>query len=166
MSLTGKPPLATAAPIENDGFWLDVSTADLMSKYRIPAEYVGDVITWGLTLAVVRVNAALVMVKSEIITLGFATLEAYLNANSNQVGGFETIQTHYEHAVYARAKASLLQQFNSMNRRDKAENAAKESEDTEQYWLDESAQSVVALQSAFFPDDCFIAKHNVHVALI
>ena len=166
MSLTGKPALAVAAPIENDGFWLDVSTADLMGKYRIPAEYVGDVITWGLTLAVVRVNAALVNVKNEIIIRGFATLEAYLNANSEQVGGFEIIQTHYEHAIYARAKASLLQQFNTMNRRDSAENQAKESEDTEQYWLDESAQSIAALQGAFFPDDVFIANHSVHVALI
>ncbi len=166
MSLTGKPDLATAAPIANDGFWLDVSTADLMGKYRIPAEYVGDVITWGLTLAVVRVNNYLQRAKLEMITLGFATFEDYLAANSHTVGGFEVMQMHYEHAVYARAKAALLQQFNSMNRRDKAENQAKESEETEQYWLNESAASIAAINKAIFPLEDFSTSANVHVALI
>lgn len=166
MSLTGKPALATAQPIANNGFWLDVSTADLMSKYRIPAEYAGEVITWALTLAVVRVNNYLQRAQAEIITLSFATFEAYLTANSQQVGGYEIMQTHYEHAVYARAKAALLQQFNSMNRRDQAENAAKESEQTEQYWLDESAASIAAINKAIFPLETFSANANVHVALI
>ena len=166
MSLTGKPELATAEPITNDGFWLDVSTADLMGKYRIPAEYVGDVITWGLTLSVVRVNNALQRAKNEMITLGFSTFDAYLIANSEQVGGYEIMQMHYEHAVYARAKAALLQQFNTMNRRDKAENPAKESEETEQYWLDESAASMAAINKAIFPLEDFSSKAHLHVALI
>ena len=166
MSLTGKPALATAEPIANNGFWPDVTTADLMGKYRIPAEYVGDVITWGLTLAVVRVNNSLQRAQNEMMVLGYATFEAYLTANSEKVGGFEIMQTHYEHAVYARAKAALLQQFNTMNRRDKAENQAKESDETEQYWLDESAASIAAINAAIFPDETFITQSNVHVALI
>lgn len=166
MSLTGKPSLTTELPISNDGFWLDASMADLMSKYRIPSEYADDTIKWGLSLSVVRVNEQLERVKQAILLLPFATFEDYLASNSMPVVGSELLQVHYEHAIYSRAKAFLLQQFSTMNRRKDAENQAKESEETEQYWLDESAKSVAFLLRQFFPDESFISKANVHVALI
>lgn len=166
MSLTGKPQLTTTAPVENDGFWPQASMADLMGKYRIPAETPSDTIKWALVLAIVRVNAALDGAKSELITMGYTTFAAYLTANPSLINNAELMQVHYEHAIYARTKAMLLQQFKTMNRRDNAENMAKESAETEQYWLDESQQSIAAIQSAVFPLESFSAKANSHVALI
>jgi len=166
MSLTGKPSLTTASPITNDGFWRDVSMADLMSKYRIPSEYADDTIKWGLSLAVIRVNEALERAKTVMQDDGFATFDDYLTAHPNGVADSELLQIHYEAAVYSRAKANLLQQFSTMNRRKDAENEAKESEQVEQYWLDESASSVAAILSTFFPLEFFAGKADVHVSLI
>jgi len=166
MSLTGKPSLTTASPITNDGFWIDVAMADLMSKYRIPSEYADDTVKWGLSLAVIRVNEQLDRIKQAILLMPFTTFELYMDSNSMPVVGSELLQVHYEHAVYSRAKAFLLQQFSTMNSRKVAENEAKESEQTEQYWLDESAQSIAFLMRTFFPAESFVSKSNVHVSLI
>lgn len=164
MSLTGKPELTTAEPIVNDGFWPDLSMADLMANYRLPSEYVTEVIKTGLVLALVRGNEKLERAKAAILLLGHATFEAYLTANPEPVAGTEKLKLHYENVIYARAKASLLQQFKTINRRDIAENEAKESEETEQFWLDESTASVAAIMKVFFPDEFHTAKSGFYVA--
>lgn len=166
MSLTGKPALTTASPITNDGFWSDVSMADLMSKYRIPAEYADDTIKWGLSLAVVRVNEQLTRAKAAMALLGFVTFDDYLAGNAMPVVGSELLLVHYEAAVYSRAKAFLLKQFSTMNSRKIADNDAKDSDEVEQYWLDESAKSVAFILRQFFPDEDFSTNANVYAALI
>jgi len=117
MSLTGKPALTTSADITNDGFWPTLSVGELMSKYRIPAEYADDTIIWGLTLALVNVNMALEPVKADIVALGFVSLTAYTTAHPHVINSNPLLDTLYKHAVFSRAKAGLLMQFNSMNRR-------------------------------------------------
>lgn len=166
MSLTGKPSLTNASPITNDGFWPDVAMGDLMSKYRIPSEYADDTIQWGLSLAVVRVNEHLERIKQLILSDAVETFEDYLQANSSPIFNRELMHVQYEHAVFSRAKALLLKQFVTMNRRQIAENEAKESEQTEMYWLDQSQASVASLMKAFFPDEDFMRKSNLHVALL
>ncbi|QSB01978.1 head completion/stabilization protein [Methylomonas sp. EFPC1] len=166
MSLTGKPSLTTAAPFTNDGFWADLSLGDLMTKYRLPGEYADDTIKWGLTLAVVNVNLDLEAVKLAIIGLGYVTLDAYIAAHPRPLNGSDQTLVQYTHAVYSFAKAQLLPQFNSMNRREIAENAAKEAPETEQYWLDESAKAVQQLFALFLPTEIKTANHGAHVALI
>lgn len=166
MSLTGKSSLTKASPITNDGWWADVSMADLMSKYRIPSEYADDTIKWGLSLAVVRVNETLDPVKQHLISLGFDDFESYLQANSSPVVSSELLLVHYENAVYSRAKALLLKQFITMNRREVAENQAKESEQTETYWLDESQASIASIWNMFFPEDSKAKTHGFHAVLL
>lgn len=167
MSLTGKPSLTNASPITNDGFWPDVEMADLMSKYRIPSEYADDTIKWGLSLAVVRVNEQLERIKQLIlITEPAESFDEYLEMNSTPIFNLELLHVHYKHAVFSRAKAFLLKQFVTMNRRQIAENEAKESEQTEIYWLDESQASIASLMKAFFPDETFMRKSNLHVVLL
>lgn len=157
MSLTGKPSLTTAAPVANDGFWPDLSLSDLMNRYRIPSEYADDTISWGLSLALVRVNEQLDRAKKAVLGMPFETLEASSAAALN---------VHYEHAVYSYAKAFLLQQFSTMNRRKEAVNEAKESAETEQYWLDESQKSVAAILRHFVPGEDHSTKANFFVGLI
>ncbi len=166
MSLTGKPELATSAPISNDGFWPDLNTNDLLSQYRIPSEYVDAVITRGLVLAMIRVNEKLEPVKAEMQTLGYTTLAEYTAAHSRQINAIEVLLTKYQHAVFCRAKAGLLQQFKTMNRRPQAENEAKESEETEQYWLDESQACIQAFFDALFTEHNVSASSNVHAELM
>ena len=167
MSLTGKPSLTNASPITNDGFWPDVEMADLMSKYRIPSEYADDTIKWGLSLAVIRVNEQLERIKQLIlITEAAESFDEYMEMNSSPIFNRELMHVHYEHAVFSRAKAFLLKQFVTMNRRQIAENEAKESEQTETYWLDQSQASVASLMKAFFPDENFMRKSNFHVVLL
>lgn len=166
MSLTGKPSLTTNSTISNDSFWPDLSVGDLMDQYRIPSEYADKVIITGLTLAIIRVNEALKPVQDVIVALPFASLADYTAANSQQVGGEEILLTHYKTAVFTRAKAGLLKQFNSLNRKPAAENVAKESDDTEEYWLDESQASIAALFRVFLPDETVLNKANIHVSLM
>jgi len=166
MSLTGNPILTTSQPLVNDGFWLDVAVGDLISKYRIPSEYTPETINTGLLLAVVRVNEKLKRAKDEMIVLGYNTFQLYLDNNSESIAGAELLQIHYEHAVFSRAKGFLLQQFKTMNRRDIAENEAKESEETEQFWLDESVKSIAAIMTEFFPLEIHVANNDVYVSSI
>lgn len=166
MSLTGKPSLTNASPITNDGFWPDVEMADLMSKYRIPSEYADDTIQWGLSLAVIRVNEKLDRIKQLILSEAVETFEDYMQANSSPIFNRELMHVQYEHAVFSWAKALLLKQFVTMNRRQIAENEAKESGQTETYWLDQSQASIASLMKAFFPDENFMRKSNLHVVLL
>ena len=166
MSLTGKPSLTTPSPFTNDGFWFDLDIGQFLNRYRIPAEYADDTIKWGLTLALVNVNLDLEDVKLAIISLGHVTANAYVTAHPADIGDSDKLIVTYEHAVYAYAKAQLLQQFNSMNRRADAANAAKESPDTEQYWLDQSASAVQKLFAQFLPTEFKPATAGAHVALI
>ncbi|MGJ0489611.1 head completion/stabilization protein [Methylobacter sp.] len=167
MSLTGKPALTTAAAITNDGFWPDLALGDLLTKYRIPAEYADDVIKTGLMMAILRVNDQLEAVKAAIVALEFTTLAGYASVHhAREVGGINALQLQYEHAVFARAKAGLLKQFNTLSRKPEAENAAKESDDTEQYWLDESQGCIKAFFDLIVPASNTLGKANARVVLL
>jgi hypothetical protein len=166
MSLTGKPALTASAALENDGFWPDVAIGDLLHKYRIPAEYADDTIRLGLTMATVRVNEKLAKVKTAIIALGYATLQAHCDANVRQVAGEDVLILQYRHAVFCRAKAFLLRQFPTVNRRPVAENEAKEAPETEQYWLDQSQAAIASFFELFLPDETVAAQDGVYVALL
>jgi hypothetical protein len=87
-----------------------------------------------------------------MVAQGFSDLAAYTSANSHLINNQEQLLIQYKHAVYAYAKAQLIPQFNSMNRRENAVNAAKESPETEQYWLDQSAAAVQQLFGKLLPD--------------
>jgi len=165
MSLTGKPTLTTAAPVSNDGFWLDLTLSDLMDKYRIPSEYADATISWAMSLSVIRINEQLERVKEAVLDMPFLTFSDYLDSKTILYGE-PALKVNYEHAVYSYAKAFLLQQFSTMNRRKQAENEAKESGETEQYWLDESMKSVASMMRAFFPEESHSTKANFYVELI
>lgn len=166
MSLTGKPSLTTPSPFTNDGFWFDLDIGQLMSRYRIPAEYADDTIQWGLTLAVVNVNLELEPVKFAMIELGHVTADAYVIANPKPINDEEEFLTLYTHAVYSYAKAFLLKQFNSLNQRQIAENDVKDLPETEQHWLDQSASAVQKLFYKILPTEFKPATSGAHVALI
>ncbi len=166
MSLTGNAPLTTAAPLTNDGFWPDISMSGLLDNYRIPSEYADGVIKTGLTLAMIRVNDQLKTVKKAIQDLGYNSLADYIAANPESIGGQDVLTLQYENAIYARAKAGLLKNFATIDRREKAVNEAKESPETEQYWLNESQASIKAFFDKFLPEETTLSRANTHVVLL
>ena len=167
MGFTGKTSQTTAVHISNDGFWPDVSVGDLLNNYRIPSEYTDGVTKTGLIMSLTHINQALKAVKDAVLLIPLNTLEEYCDANVNEINGLPVLITHYKHAVYCRAKADLLKQFNSLNRKPNAENAAKESDDQQDYWLDQSQASIKAIFTQVLPDDTSVSSMaNVHISLI
>lgn len=148
---TGKPSLTKAEELENDGFWVDLAMNDLMSWMRIPSEYADDTIKQELIGAMIEINRQLTPIKAVIVS-DYETLEDYCTAHSETIGGVETLVQKYKEAVFSYAKAVLLQQFKTMNRKEIAENMAKEGQDTEHYWLNRSLNAVLFFFKKFDVD--------------
>lgn len=166
MSLTGKPALTTSSPVTNDGFWPTLMLGELLENYRIPAEYADGVIQTGLTMAMINVNQKLADVKVQLILDNYPTLAVYTTAHPELLNGKQVLEEHYKHAVFARAKAGLLQQFAAINRRPQAESQAKEGDDMETFWLDESQASIAEFFRRFLPTQTVMSKANTLAVLI
>jgi hypothetical protein len=168
MSLTGKSSDTLAITVTNDGFWPDLKVGDLLEQYRIPAEYQTNLIINELTMAMVNVNEPLTAVKQQVVeVLLNASLDDYCSTEFDAAINDEFILVrHYKRAVFCYAKAKLLQQFLTINRRKIAENEAKESDETEQFWLDESQSSISALFAHFLPDGTPASSYGAHIALL
>jgi hypothetical protein len=167
MSFSGKPELTTLDPVSNDGFWCDVTLDELMTLYRIPAEYDNGVIRQGLVMGIIRINERLKPVKAVIVLAGGSSFSAYVTAHPNySVGGVEWAIHEYKNAVYCKAKAMLLQNFNTLNRRKDAENDAKESPQTEEYWANQAQQSIFNLLNRYAPDFALSANSDTFIGLI
>jgi Phage head completion protein (GPL) len=164
MSLTGKPDLPQARPVLNDGWWPNLQVGDLISQYRIPAEYDQDVIVTGIRMAILHVNRRLKEVKTALAA-DYLTFAAYV-ADKGNVDGKPSLELHYANAVYSTAKANLLQQFNSMNRRPNAEAAAKEAPEMESHWLDQAEASIAEIIRAAIPGSTPVSDHGVYVGLL
>lgn len=166
MALTGKTTKTTNSRIVNDGFWPSVMVDELMSQYRIPSEYADDTIETGLVLSIIQINEALLLVKRFLESSDYVSLADYCDDNPDPVNDIHVLITQYKAAVFMRAKAFLLQQFNSMNRRSNAENAAKESQETKEYWLDQSQAAVAFIFNRLLPEQKPGSVAGFHAALI
>lgn len=143
MSFSGKPTTLVELAIENDGFWPSLDVAEFQKGYRLPAEYLVELLTEELTTAMTEVNRDLATCKARWQNQGVTSLESA----DPMVLPERTFQTAtYKRAVYCRAKASLLPQFVTIIRRDSAENLGKESPDRPETFLAFSQQAVRSLQ--------------------
>lgn len=143
MSFSGNPTTFVEQAIENDGFWPDLSVAEFQKGYRLPAEYLVELLTAELTTAMTEVNRDLAKCKARWQNQGVTSLESA----DPMVLPERTFQAAtYKRAVYCRAKASLLPQFATIIRRDSAENLGKELPDRPETFLAFSQQAVRSLQ--------------------
>jgi len=143
MSFSGKPTTFVDQDIENDGFWPDLSVAEFQKGYRLPAEYLVDMLVTDLTTSMVEVNHDLARRKSQWQNVGITTVESA----DPMVLPERTFHTAtYKRAVYCRAKASLLTQFATVTRRESAENTGKELPERGETFLEFSQQAVRSLQ--------------------
>ncbi|WP_411378785.1 head completion/stabilization protein [Pseudomonas sp. MPB26] len=143
MSFSGKPTTLVELAIENDGFWPNLDVAEFQKGYRLPAEYLVELLTAELTTAMTEVNRDLAKLKARWQGLGVSSVESA----DTRVLPERTFQAAtYKRAVYCRAKASLLPQFVTIIRRESAENLGKELPDRPETFLAFSQQAVRSLQ--------------------
>jgi hypothetical protein len=143
MSFSGKPTTLVELAIENDGFWPNLDVAEFQKGYRLPAEYLVELLTAELTTAMTEVNSDLTKCKARWQNVGVTTLES---ADPMVLPERTFHAATYKRAVYCRAKASLLPQFVTIIRRDSAENLGKELPDRPETFLAFSQQAVRSLQ--------------------
>lgn len=143
MSFTGKSPTYADQRIENDGFWPDLSVGEFQKACRLPGEYLGEMLAADLTTAMVEVNTDLAKLKARWQGAGVSSVESA----DTRILPERTFQAAtYKRAVYTRAKASLLTQFATVNRRESAENVGKELPERSETFLAFSQAAVRSLQ--------------------
>lgn len=143
MSFSGKTTTFVEQAIENDGFWPDLSVAAFQKGYRLPAEYLVDMLVTELTTAMHEVNRDLAKLKARWQDAGVSSVES---ADTTVLPERTYQVAVYRRAVYARAKATLLTQFATVNRRESAENIAKELPERSETFLAFSQAAVRSLQ--------------------
>jgi len=143
MSFSGKPTTFVEQIIENDGFWPDLSVTEFQKGNRLPAEYLVDMLVAELTTAMIEVNTDLAKKKAQWQAAGVSRVES---ADTTVLPERTYQATLYKRAVYTRAKASLLTQFATVNRREAAENLGKELPERSETFLALSQAAIRALQ--------------------
>lgn len=143
MSFSGRPTILIDQPIVNDGFWPDLDVAEFQRGYRLPAEYLVELLVDGISLAMGEVNVDLARRKAEWQAAGIDNVE---RADPMIQPERAFMAASYKRAVYCRAKAYLLGQFATVNRCDSAENHAKEAPQTAEAFLSFSQQAVRLIQ--------------------
>ena len=143
MSFSGKSTTVVDQTIENNGFWPDISLAEYQKAYRLPDDYLGDVLVTQLELAIGEVNNDLQRLQKAWQQLGItevATADPLLLEE-------RTFKVKlYKRAVFCRAKATALTDFATVTRREVAENTGKEAPERADTFLAFSQQAVRALQ--------------------
>ncbi|WP_339495386.1 head completion/stabilization protein [Pseudomonas sp. RA_105y_Pfl2_P56] len=143
MSFSGNPTTFVEQAIENDGFWPNLSVSEFQKGYRLPAEYLVEMLVTDLNTAMIEVNRDLAKRKSQWQNVGVTTVES---ADTTVLPERTFHAATYKRAVYCRAKASLLTQFATVNRRESAENIGKELPERGETFLAFSQQAVRVLQ--------------------
>lgn len=143
MSFSGKPTTFVEQAIENDGFWPDLSVAEFQKGYRLPAEYLVDLLATELTTAMHEVNLDLAKLKARWQGAGVSSVES---ADTSVLPKRTYQVATYKRAVYARAKSTLLTQFATVTRREPAENTGKELPERGETFLAFSQAAVRSLQ--------------------
>lgn len=143
MSFSGKPTTVVEQIIENNGFWPDLSLAEYQKAYRLPGEYLSEVLVTQLELAMGEVNADLKKLMASWQSIGITEVATadplLLEERAYKV-------KLYKRAVYCRAKATALTDFATVTRREVAENTGKEAPERADTYLAFSQQAVRALQ--------------------
>lgn len=143
MSFSGRPTTLIEQPIANDGFWPDLDVAEFQRGYRLPAEYLLELLVDGIALAMGEVNHDLARRKAQWQGVGIHNV---LKADPMLLPERTFMAASYKRAVYCRAKAYLLSQFATVLRRESAENLAKELPETAERFLSFSQQAVRLIQ--------------------
>lgn len=139
MGFSGKSNEASTATVTNDGWWPDFSVADFQKRYRMPTEYAESLLIDGLQIGVAWANKELKAWKATQFGDGYAALD---DVPCDKLGDESMHLINYRRAVYSHAKGYLLTQYATVDRREAANNEAKESEETESKFYEFAQQAV------------------------
>ena len=139
MSFSGRTETFMTDTIANNGFFPDIAVGEFQSLHRVPSSFADDAILHQLRLAVGHINDVLAATQAEWIAAGHATLLQAQNSTGR------TLVDFYRSAVFYRAKAMLLADFQTFSRREIAAEQARESDNIHQSLLAESYRAVRAL---------------------
>lgn len=128
--------------LEGDDFWPDLSLAEFLNTYRLPAEYAEEMLAEHLKLAKIWAVKELESFKNKNFGNKFEEISLY--------GIKGAALTLFKRAVFCRAKAILLEQFATIERRESAKNDAKESPEIASSFFAEAHKAIASLQGKNF----------------
>ncbi|BBG59476.1 head completion/stabilization protein [Providencia rustigianii] len=120
--------------ITNDSFWPDINLEDFQKQRKIPIDLDSELLTDALLASIAEINLSLESLKSRYISKGYGAANDVPGAKAN---GQNALCAQYKKALYARAKADLIGEFNSVSSR--APNPKQENPETKNSLLAEAA---------------------------
>lgn len=111
--------------IENDFFFPDLRLTSFITDYRISSEYQHDMMQRVIKMAFFYINADIKDQVENWLEAGFEQLDQVIMEGETEVDSAARVD-RYIQAVYLRAKAALLIEYSSTNRRDQQVNQGKE----------------------------------------
>ncbi len=109
-------------------FYPAIERLDFYKVYRIPAELPVETVDDYLLQAIIRVRRALADWMAEQVALEYNSMD---DVPQEQVDGKNELTLLWIRAVFCEAKAEILKETETVDRREAAENAAKSGEQTE-----------------------------------
>lgn len=138
----GRSTYSMTGTIQNNGFFPDLDLSEFQKEWRVANDYRQESVETHLLNAILEINRQLKSFQAE--NLGAGTLD---NVTQDTLGQTKALVHQYKRAVYSHAKAYLLREFATINRREKAENLAKESEESHDALLEQSNLAVRYIQN-------------------
>ncbi len=123
-------------------FWPSLESKDFYDGYNIPAELTASTVIDHLRQAIIRVRRAMDDWKAEQEVLGYTALSEVPQETIDEEGELSLL---WARAVFCDAKAEILKETETINRREVAENAAKTSEETEEKFREFSQDAIRAI---------------------
>lgn len=123
----------------SETFFPDIETNPFYKQYRLPGELPEEMIDDCLVRAIAEVNTRLQAWKEARILENYASLAV---VPATFVNGKSTNLKQYPRAVYCLAKAEILKETVTVDRKEIAENAAKTSEETEDKYREFAGKAI------------------------
>jgi hypothetical protein len=140
---SGNTPVPATEVIKNTAFWPDISLHEFRELYRLPQGYAVELMINHLKLGIAWTNDQLSEWKKEQIADGHTSLDSVPEDIQGEAIDEETpALLYYKRAVFCYAKADLLLQFATINRREAAQNEAKEAPETREELLTHADNAV------------------------
>lgn len=131
--------------IDCGSFYPAITRQMFFDAYRIPLELPLATVDAHLCQGIISVRRALKEWRFEQEAAGYATLAA---VPQEEVDGTGELMVLWRRAVYCEAKAEILKETETANRREAAENAAKSGPETEEKYREFAQDAIRAIVGA------------------
>lgn len=139
MSFSGKQTEIVSKVVSNNGFYPDLDVAEFITLYRTPADLPQKTVEDQLLFAMIQINKRLETYRNRQEEIGILKLE---DVAVELLGGVSVQISLYKRAVFSQAKAAILRDWPSVDRRSAGENLARSGEETEDHYLSSVDQTI------------------------